>query len=324
MRIVSLLPSTTEIICALGREDALAGRSHECDFPSSVRKLPACTEPKFDPDGTSYELDQRVKALLQEGLSVYRVNADQLKDLKPDVIITQDHCEVCAASSDEVKAAVHEKLGHSVKVIPVSPTNIHEVLDSIQVIGNAIDAKEKAEDLAHSMKLKLKSFEEKTLNLQMPEILCLEWLDPLMSAGNWMPELIQLAGGYPLAGQAGEHSPSIEWTRIRTLDPKIIVITPCGYSIEETLREISNLASWKGWSDLRAVRNKQVFVADGNQYFNRPGPRLVDSTAILAEIIHPSLFRTPGNHHTGWINLFERQANPRKNLLDESAFFQEH
>lgn len=319
MQIVSLLPSTTEIICALGMEKALVGRSHECDFPSSVQQLPACTEAKFNPDGTSYELDQRVKALLQEGLSVYRVNAEKLAELEPDVIITQDHCEVCAASTDEVKAAVHEKLGDAVKIVSVSPTDIHEVLDSFEIIGRAVGAEKKAEELSRSVKQQLKSYEERTRNLQMPGVLCLEWLEPLMSAGNWMPELVQIAGGYPLAGRAGEHSPLIEWKEVLKLDPTVIIIIPCGYSIDQTMKEISSLISRSKWKELRAVQNKQVFVADGNHYFNRPGPRLVDSTAILGEIIHPSLFRTPGNHHPGWINLFVQLANLSKINDDESA-----
>ncbi len=314
MRIVSLLPSTTEIICALGLEKALVGRSHECDFPSSVQKLPACTEEKFNPDGTSYELDQRVKALLQEGLSVYRVDAKKLAELEPDVIITQNHCEVCAASEDEVKSAVHENLGDTVKVISVSPTDIHEVLDSVETIGRAIGVEKKAGELSRSMKEQLKSFEEKTRNLQMPGVLCLEWLEPLMAAGNWMPELIQIAGGYSLAGRAGEHSPMIEWKEVLKLDPKIIMIIPCGYSVDQTAKEIVSLTSRSGWNKLRAVQNKQVYVADGNHYFNRPGPRLVDSTVILGEIIHPSLYRTPGNHHPGWINVFAEQVNLSKDL----------
>lgn len=303
MRIVSLLPSTTEIICALGMEEALVGRSHECDFPSSVQKLPACTEPKFQPDGTSYEIDQRVKALLQEGLSVYRVDAGQLQALEPDIIITQDHCKVCAASFSEVKKAVSEQLGDNVEILSVSPEDIHEVLDSIQTIGAAIDAEQQAEELATSMREKLKSIEEQTRNLHIPDVLCLEWLDPLMSAGNWMPQLIQVAGGFPLAGEAGEHSPVLEWEHVSELDPEIIVITPCGYSIDKTLSEIDNLTSHDEWTGLRAVKNRQVFIADGNQYFNRPGPRLVDSTIILGEIIHPSLFRTSERSHPGWINL---------------------
>lgn len=312
MRIVSLLPSTTEIIASLGKKNELVGRSHECDFPAGITSLPSCTEPKFKPDGTSYEIDQRVKALLQEGLSVYRVDAEKLAALNPDLIITQDHCEVCAASVDEVKQAVRERLGDHVEVISVSPTDLSSVVDSIRTIADAIGAD--AQSLINKMKAKLQAIQDKTIDLRHPKLMALEWLDPLMSAGNWVPELIQIAGGHPLGAEAGLHSPRIEWGKLQELDPDIITLMPCGFSIEQTLSEISKLTSRKGWENFRAVKNKQVFILDGNQYFNRPGPRLVDSTQILAEILHPSVFRK-GKTHTGWINLFNYQFHQKAKHL---------
>jgi iron complex transport system substrate-binding protein len=304
MRIISLLPSTTEIVAALGKQDQLVGRSHECDFPKEVTVLPACTRPKFNPDGTSYEIDQRVKALLQEGLSVYRVNEEQLANLELDLIITQDHCEVCAASVDDVKEAVRSRLGDDVTVLSVSPTDLSSVVDSIRTIAEALGAD--AQPLTDKMKSQLQKIQDKTIELRHPKVLALEWLDPLMAAGNWVPELIQLAGGHPIGAEAGQYSPQMKWQEVQRLDPDIITIMPCGYSIEQTLSEIDHLTSQDGWKELRAVKNKQVFVLDGNQYFNRPGPRLVDSTQILAEIIHPSVFRKE-NVHPGWINLFTHQ-----------------
>jgi len=302
MRIVSLLPSTTEIVAALDKQHQLVGRSHECDFPAEVMDLPACTEPKFNPDGSSYDIDQRVKALLQEGLSVYRVDEDMLSELDPDVIITQDHCEVCAASVDEVKEAVQMRLGEHVEVISVSPTDLSGVVDAIRTIAAAIGAEEEAEQLTDQMKSELKKIQNQTAPLFHPDTLALEWLDPLMSAGNWMPELIQLAGGNPVGADAGKHSPWLEWKLIRKWDPEVITLMPCGYSIEQTLSEIDTLTSRDDWNSLKAVQNKQVFILDGNQYFNRPGPRLVDSTHILTQVLHPATFRT-SNNHSGWINL---------------------
>ncbi len=302
MRIVSLLPSTTEIVAALDKQHQLVGCSHECDFPAEVTDLPICTEPKFNPEGNSYEINQRVKALLQEGLSVYRVDEDILSELDPDIIITQDHCEVCAASVDEVKEAVQKRLGEHVEVVSVSPTDLSGVVDSIRTIGQAIDAEETAKWLTEQMKSELMQIQNQTAPLSRPAILGLEWLDPLMSAGNWMPELIQLAGGNPIGAEAGEHSPWLEWESIRRWDPEVITLLPCGYSIEQTLSEIDQLTTHDGWNTLKAVQNKQVFILDGNQYFNRPGPRLVDSTRILAEVLHPAAFRT-SNNHPGWINL---------------------
>lgn len=303
MRIVSLLPSTTEIVVALGKKDQLVGRSHECDFPAEITALPYCTEPKFNTDGNSYELDQRVKALLQEGLSVYRVDEEKLSELNPDVIITQDHCEVCAASISEVKEAVKSRITHDVKIVSVSPTDLSSVVNSIRTIAKAINAEEAADTLTERMKAKLLEIQQKVAELRRPDVLAIEWMDPIMGAGNWMPELIQLAGGSPVGAEAGEHSPYMEWQKMRQFNPDIITLMPCGYSINQTLSEIDQLTNRNGWKQLRAVKNRQVFLADGNQYFNRPGPRLVDSTQILGEIIHPSVFRKEQSRNSGWINL---------------------
>lgn len=305
MRIVSLLPSTTEIVAALGKKDQLVGRSHECNYPDRINDLPACTEPKFNPDGSSYEIDQQVKALLQEGLSVYRVDAEKMKTLNPDIILTQDHCEVCAASFDEVQEAVQSTLDSDVEVISVSPTDLSSWVQSIRTIAEAIDAEEAAEDLTGRMKSELQTLQQKTIELTPPKVLSIEWMDPLMTAGNWIPELVQVAGGIPVGAEAGDHSPEISWNTVQRLNPDIITIIPCGCSIDETLSEISALTSRNGWSQLRAVQNKQVYIADGDNYFNRPGPRLVDSARILAEIIHPSLFRE--EEHPEWINLATHQ-----------------
>ena len=306
MRIVSLLPSITEIVTALNKQEQLVGRSHECNFPNEVTDLPACTEPKFNPDGTSYEIDQRVTALVQEGLSVYRVDEEQLRQLDPDIILTQDHCEVCATSLNEVEEAVQNSFDKDVKIVSVSPTDLSSVVNSIRSIARAIDAEEEAERLTARMKKQLQHIQQQSQPLHHPSVLCVEWLAPLMSAGNWIPELVQLAGGNPLAATAGEHSPQLKWKRVRQLNPDIITITPCGYGIEQTLDELSALTDRAEWSSLRAVQNHQVFIADGDHYFNRPGPRLVDSTQILAEIIHPSRFRSDESH-SGWINLYEYQ-----------------
>ena len=305
MRIVSLLPSTTEIVTALGKKDDLVGRSHECNYPDEINNLPTCTEPKFNPDGTSYEIDQRVKALLQEGLSIYRVDKEQLKTLNPDIILTQDHCKVCAASFDEVQEAVQSTLGANVEVVSVSPTDLSSWVHSIRTIAEAIDAEEAAEELTQRMKSELQEIQNKTIELTPPNVLSIEWMDPLMTAGNWIPELVQIAGGIPVGSESGAHSPEISWQKIQRLNPDIITVIPCGYSVSQTLSEISTLTSRNGWSQLNAVQNKQVYIADGDHYFNRPGPRLVDSARILAEIIHPSLFRK--EEHPEWINMATHQ-----------------
>jgi iron complex transport system substrate-binding protein len=313
MRIVSLLPSTTEIVAALGKKDELVGRSHECDYPKGIEKLPTCTEPKFNPDGDSYELDQRVKALLQEGLSVYRVNEEKLKSLEPDTILTQDHCEVCAASFNEVEKAVQSTLGDDVKVVSVSPTDLSSWVQSIRTIAEAINAEEAAAELTARMKTEMQAIQQQTIELTPPKVLSIEWMDPLMTAGNWIPELVQIAGGIPVGAEAGAHSPEISWQKVQQINPDIVTVIPCGYAIEQTLSEISTLTSLEGWDELRAVKNKQVYIADGDHYFNRPGPRLVDSARILAEIIHPALFRK--EEHPAWINLATYQFRQTVNSL---------
>lgn len=312
MRIVSLLPSITEIVASLGRRHQLVGRSHECDFPEKINTLPSCTEPKFDPDGTSYELNERVEAILREGLSVYRVDADRLRNLNPDIILTQDHCEVCATSLGEVKEAVRASLDTDVEIISVSPNDLSSVVSSIRTIATAINAEKEGKKLVADMKKKLENIQQQTLPLHSPEVLCLEWLDPLMSAGNWMPELVQLAGGQPVLAKAGEHSSWLKWKKIQQSDPEIITVTPCGYSISKTLSEWEILTKRPGWEQLKAVQNHQVYVMDGNHYFNRPGPRLVDSTRILAEIIHPSIFRK-NTEHPGWTNVYNYQFQQNLN-----------
>jgi iron complex transport system substrate-binding protein len=300
IRIVSLLPSTTEIICALGMKENLVGRSHECDYPASVEKLPACTEPKFEPDGTSYQIDQRVKALLQDGLSVYRVDAEILSSLKPDVIITQDQCEVCAASLSEVRKAVENTLGKEVDVVSVSPADLSGVFDSIHKIAAAIGAVPQGQQLVQNMNDEFEYIQSKVQAANIRNICCLEWLEPLMAAGNWIPELVEIAGGRALGAVAGKHSPLFEWDNLLELDPEVISIMPCGYAIDKTLSEMDTLKSHKQWNKLKAVEGGQIYLLDGDQYFNRPGPRLTDSARIFAEILHPDVFK--GKYRdTGWI-----------------------
>ncbi|MDX1585331.1 MAG: cobalamin-binding protein [Balneolaceae bacterium] len=299
-RIVSLLPATTEIVCALGKKDALVGRSHECDYPDSVTDLPACTEAKFEPDGTSYGIDQRVKALLQDGLSVYRVDAKVLAALEPDIIITQDHCEVCAASLEDVKEATRETLGKDVSIISVSPQDLNDVFNSIGEIGKAIGTESEAENLVESMKAGFRKISSKVNKRPPKNICCLEWMDPLMAAGNWIPELVEIAGGRELGAVAGKHSPVLEWKNLHELNPEVLTIVPCGYSIDETLSEMETLTQQSAWNRLKAVRNGKVYILDGNHYFNRPGPRLTDSAEIFAEILHPDIFNAR-HKNLGWI-----------------------
>jgi iron complex transport system substrate-binding protein len=299
-RIASLLPSTTEIVCALGQGASLVGRSHECDFPPEVAALPALTESKLDPRAASPAIDDRVKQLVREGLSIYRVDAERLRELAPSVVLTQDHCDVCAASPKDVEAALQDWTGGRPRVISLAPCTLADVWGDLVTVATALGVPERGEALAHELASRLTDVSERTLRIRpRPSVAAIEWTQPLMAAGNWMPELIALAGGRNSFGETGLHSPWLEWEALRAADPDVIVVLPCGFDLARTRREMAPLAASSGWSELRAVRAGRVFLTDGNQFFNRPGPRLVESLEILAEILHPEGF--PARHRgTGW------------------------
>jgi iron complex transport system substrate-binding protein len=299
-RVASLLPSTTEIVCALGLRSRLVGRSHECDFPPEVEALPVLTESKLDARAQSREIDDRVKQLVREGLSIYRVDAEKLRVLAPSVVLTQEQCEVCAASPKDVEAALACWTGGRPRVVSLAPSTLADVWGDLVTVASALGVRERGEALAESLASRLTDVSERTLRIRpRPRVAAIEWTEPLMAAGNWMPELIALAGGTNLFGETGLHSPWLEWETLRAADPDVIVVLPCGFDLARTRREMAPLAAQPGWSELRAVRAGQVFLTDGNQFFNRPGPRLVESLEILAEILHPADF--PARHRgTGW------------------------
>ena len=300
MRIASLLPSSTEIVHALGFGDQLVARSHECDYPTQVVQLPFVTAPKFNPDGRSYEIDQRVKAILQEATSVYRIDADLLKDLAPDVIVTQAQCEVCAVSLAEVQRVACDYLGLPADVIALEPNTLADVMADIQRVARALGAPERGDSLVASLWQRMAAIAERSKGLPKPSIATIEWIDPIMAAGNWVPELIDMAGGSNLFGIGGQHSPWLDWQMLKDADPDFIVVMPCGYDIPKTREELTPLIQRADWGNLRAVREGHVYLTDGNQYFNRPGPRLVESLEILAEILHPDTFNF-GHFGRGWV-----------------------
>ncbi len=299
-RIVTLLPSATEIVCALGFESELVGRSHECDFPPSVKRLPALTEPKFNPEGSSAEIDARVKTIVREALSVYRVDAAKLGELRPDAIVTQSQCEVCAVNQADVDAAVAEWTGTRPKVVSLAPYSLADVFTDMQRVAAALGAPERGDKLVHDLQIRVDEVREVATALRnKPTVACIEWIEPMMAAGNWMPQLVQIAGGTNLFGKAGEHSPWMKFEELAAADPEVIVIAPCGFGIPRASEELHLLQKQNGWKQIRAVREGRVFLADGNQYFNRPGPRIVESLQILAELIHPKTFRF-GFEGDGW------------------------
>jgi len=299
-RIVSLIASATEIVCALGFEDRLVGRSHECDFPPAIRRLPICTAPKFDVEGSSYEIDQRVKGILQEGLSVYRIDADELRRLAPTVIVTQTQCEVCAVSLRDVEAAVCSWIDSRPQIVSLAPNALADVWKDMHLVGDALGVGEQALKLIDRLQQRMAAIAERARPLpNKPTVACIEWLDPLMASGNWMPELVAMAGGVNLFGTAGRHAPWLSWQELCDRDPDIILILPCGFDIARSRKEMPLLEQRPEWPDLRAVREQRVFITDGNRYFNRPGPRLVESLEILAELFRPQVFHF-GHEETGW------------------------
>ncbi|MCG8588139.1 MAG: cobalamin-binding protein [Proteobacteria bacterium] len=289
-RIVSLLPSTTEIVCALGLRDQLVGRSHECDHPPDVAGLTVCSSAQFD-DGSSRQIDDRVKDLVRRGLSLYEVDAEKLRGLEPSLILTQDQCEVCAVQLADVEAAVCDWVGPDTRVVSLSPQTLGDVWGDIRRVGDAAGVPDRAGAVAAALADRVSLIGEQTGALaRRPRVACIEWLDPLMSAGNWIPELVRLAGGEAVLATPGAHSPWIEPKALAEADPDLIVVMPCGFDLPRTRAELPAWSAQPEFRALRAARENRVFLTDGNAYFSRPGPRLVESLEILAEILHPDRF----------------------------------
>ncbi|MBD3750362.1 MAG: cobalamin-binding protein [Sphingobacteriales bacterium] len=300
-KIISLLPAATEIICALGLEGNLVGRSHECDFPESVKNLPVCSDAKFLSGASSEEINQQVMEILTNALSIYQIDQEMIEHLKPDVVITQAQCDVCAVSLKDVETALINLLANETQIISLQPNTLADIFGEISTVASILDAEEQGkqliEDLEERVNIvrhKLKFFPDK------PKVVMIEWLSPMMVAGNWIPELVEIAGGKSVLAENGKHSPFVTWEQIYDENPEIIVVAPCGFSISRTLQEIDLLLNLPGWIDLDAVKNNRVYIADGNAYFNRSGPRIVDSIEILAEIITPKYFSF-GYEGAAWI-----------------------
>ncbi|MCR8559342.1 cobalamin-binding protein [Mucilaginibacter sp. BJC16-A38] len=301
LKIVSLLPSATEIVCLLGLEQNLVGRSHECDFPESVTQLPICSEANFPDNLSSAAIDVKVKEILADALSVYTVKREVIKELEPDVVITQAQCEVCAVSLQEVEEALENYLDKEAKIVSLQPNSLDDIFNDIKTVATALNVTHQGDEVIEVLQERVDIIRHKLkFSDSKPTVACIEWLEPMMLSGNWVPELVSLAGGTNILTEAGKHSPYVHWDNIRLHDPELILVMPCGFSIERTLKEVDILLQLPGFNELKAVKNNRVYIVDGNQYFNRPGPRIVDSIEILAEIIHPKQFIF-GYEGDGWI-----------------------
>jgi iron complex transport system substrate-binding protein len=302
LRIVSLIPSATEIVCALGFHDRLVGRSHECDFPAGLGGLPVLTEAKLDTSAPSGEIDKSVRRILERALSVYRVDAARLKGLAPTHVVTQTQCEVCAVSLPDVEAALSDWVGAQPHLVACAPMALDDIWTDIKRVAAALGAEAEGWALVERLRARMGAIEARAAALPRPRIACIEWIEPLMDAGNWVPELVAMAGGDNLFGEAGRHSGTLEWESLAAADPDVIVFMPCGFDIPRTHKELGPLVSSEPWQRLRAPRDGQVYLTDGNAFFNRPGPRVVESLEILAEILHPEQFRF-AHERSGWVRL---------------------
>ncbi|HVZ74836.1 MAG TPA: cobalamin-binding protein [Polyangia bacterium] len=298
MRIASLLASGTELVCALGLGERLVGRSHECDEPAWVRALPELSRPTFPIDGPSGEIDRHVRSRLRTGAPLYAVDEEKLLALAPDVVLTQTHCEVCAVSPADLACGVPARLDRR-RVVALDGSTLEAILDGFARVADVLGAGDEGRALVAKLRARTGEVAARVHDRPKPTVACLEWIDPVFAMGNWGPELVTLAGGRSVLGQAAARSTTTTWDSVLEANADVIVVAPCGFALERARAEMSTLAARPGWSELRAVRADRVFVADGNAYFNRSSPSLFETPALLAEMLHPDLF-SPRHEGTAW------------------------
>ena len=290
MRIVSLLPSATEIVHFVGAGDALVGVTHECDYPPGVENLPKLTGTSIDQHSmTSGEIDAAVGERLTDSKSIYSLDAKLLEELNPDLVLTQGLCDVCAVSSDVVEQAT-AGLSDMPHVLSMNPTTVYEVLGVIVEVGDVVGRGGEARAKVDALRERLARVEKAVAGLPRPRVGCIEWLDPPISAGHWVPEMVQLAGGEELFAHAGEPSKRLSWEGVFRAAPEVLILMPCGFNAARVAREARVLPGIPGWEDLPAVENGRVWAVDANSYYSRPAPRLVEGVEILAHIFNPEVF----------------------------------
>lgn len=283
MRVVSLLASGTEIVCALGAGDSLVGRSHECDNPEWVRRLPACSTPAFDVSVSSGEIDAEVRRRIRTGEPLYHIDADLIRSLKPDLLITQAHCEVCAVTPGDVQRSNCAVVGEVLALVAGSVAGIY---DGIRNVARSLRRECAGEVLIEQMASRICAVKEAVSDRRPPTVVILEWADPIFAVGNWGPELVEAANGKLLIGEKGKHSAAIDWQQVRDADPEYLIVAPCGFDQSRSSNELLHLQTLPGWFGLRAVKEGHVTFADGNKYFNRSGVTIVDTVEIIAAILH--------------------------------------
>jgi iron complex transport system substrate-binding protein len=279
MRVVSLLASATEMVCALGAGERLVGRSHECDNPSWVRRLPACSQPAFDASVSSREIDAEVRRRIRSGEPLYLIDTELIRRLQPDLVITQSHCQVCAVTPQDVQLV-------NARQLALSAGSLEGIFADIGLVAEALGLAARGRDLIACERRRLETVRERTAGLPRPTVVMIEWTDPLFAMGNWGPELVEIAGGELLIGRAGEYSAPIDPTQLRTADPAVLIVAPCGFSLDRALSDQPVLEQHPWWPELQAVRHGRVAFADGNLLFNRSGMTVSRTAEIIAEILH--------------------------------------
>lgn len=292
LRIVSLIASATEMVAALGLADRLVGVSHECDFPpEAVAGRPVLTRAKVDVTRRSLDIHTDVAEIVRRGLGVYEIDVEALRATRPTHIVTQDQCEVCAVTREEVIRATQQCLGTRAQVITLHPDLLDDIFADIRKVAEGLGVPERGEALTADLRRAMARVAAQARSLTpRPRVVCLEWTDPLMVAGNWIPEMVEMAGGMNGITTVGDHTKVVAWQEIVAFDPDILLVMPCGYKIAQTLENRRDLETLPGWADCRAVRQGHVHLIDGNTYMNRPGPRIVESFHILAGLLHPEIF----------------------------------
>jgi iron complex transport system substrate-binding protein len=293
MRIVSLLPSATEIVCQLGLADELVGVTHECDYPPRVRNLPKVTRTLIPPAASSREIDELVRERLRIERALYTLDMPMLTELRPDLIVTQALCDVCAVAEAEVRTAACS-LPNQPRIINLEPTCLEDVFECLRLVGDATGRHVRATEEIAKLKSRVAAVSDRSASIShRPRVVILEWIDPPFSSGHWSPELVRLAGGEEVVGNAGERSQTVDWRQIVAAAPEAMLIACCGFDLERTLTDLPILRSYPGWSELPCVRSQRVYVVDGSAYFSRPGPRLVDSLEILAHALDATIHPLP-------------------------------
>jgi iron complex transport system substrate-binding protein len=311
MKLVSLLPSATEILVKLGLEENLVGVSHECDYPESVQSLPRLTSTRVNPSLDSTAIHKSVLEVMKNAVSVYDLDVELLKSLKPDFIVTQDLCDVCAVSFSQVEEACRELLG--AKIISLRPKMLGDIWNDVLSTAETLGVKQKGQQFLEEVDVRVKSVRDRVVKAEnkRPNVLTIEWIDPIYVGGMWLPEMIDIAGGQVCIAESGQPAPVVDREALTNINPDVVIVKPCGYKLDQTLKEMDLLKTQIPWQDWEAKLGTRFYLVDGNSYFNRPGPRILDSLEILAHCTHPDLFPEFGEQYAdGIIELSPRLETP--------------